>query len=621
MNKPVPKEARDMQSIKSKTALFFMVMLVSNIASAATLAVCPSGCAYEKVQDAIDAAADGDTVLVHDGTYVENINFKGRAITVKSMNGAEKTIIDGSQPIDPNRGSVVIFANGEVNDSVLDGFTITGGTGTDSTGNGWPNGGGIYCRNSSPVIRNCMISNNNAENGGGVNSQTLNLPYRHSLTIENCLIYNNKANMGGGVTGSGVDFVIMNSSINNNSARIGGGIVIGSSDLKTTNTVIADNSASAHGGGIFGSSSSYLFVSNSTIKNNKSGEKGGGIFYDYQSSRGPSTILNSSIMGNISSNNGGGVYCFNSSFYIEGCIVSGNKIENNYGSGGGFYGSSSTVINSTFENNSAVSEGGGLYIGGNSYIFGCQINGNSVLSGDGGGIYTPSSVIVNSNIIKNYANRGGGIFTGSNPTIINSTITENEALSNGGAITGRDYASPILINNILWDNLASGNQNEIYLYMTSSITVSHSNIQGGWEGEGNINTNPLFVDSENSNYRLQPGSPCINAGTNTDGIPAEDIEGTIRPQGTGYDMGAYEFQELPDCPHNGDVNQSGAITPQDALMAFQHYLGIIELSQCQQYHADVNPHSIGDGAVTPADALCIFQEYLGLSSCLENSQK
>ncbi len=70
------------------------------------------------------------------------------------------------------------------------------------------------------------------------------------------------------------------------------------------------------------------------------------------------------------------------------------------------------------------------------------------------------------------------------------------------------------------------------------------------------------------------------------------------------------------CPHDGDVNQDGAITPADALLAFQHFLSIADppLDACQQDRANVDPEN---SAITPADALCIFQEFLDLPSCLD----
>lgn len=70
---------------------------------------------------------------------------------------------------------------------------------------------------------------------------------------------------------------------------------------------------------------------------------------------------------------------------------------------------------------------------------------------------------------------------------------------------------------------------------------------------------------------------------------------------------------LDECSHDGDVNEDGEITPQDALMAFEHYLEISTLDDCQQDHAEVTL----EGEVTPRDALCIFQKYLGIPCCLD----
>jgi len=128
------------------------------------------------IQSAISEANAGDLVLVSEGVYYENIDFLGKAITVASYyyidndrKHIEKTIINGSNPDDPDFGSCVRFMNYEEASSILSGFTLTMGTGTYNTVmfNGLY-GGGIYCLRSSPTISSNIISYNSATYAGGV---------------------------------------------------------------------------------------------------------------------------------------------------------------------------------------------------------------------------------------------------------------------------------------------------------------------------------------------------------------------------------------------------------------------------------------------------------------------
>lgn len=118
--------------------------LFLQISSAAVLNV-PSG--YSTIQLAINAASNGDTIVVAAGTYNEKNNFNGKAITVRSSDPNNSSVV--SSTIINAGGSTVTFENSEGNSSVLCGFTITGGTGTISGSYG----GGIYCSGASPIIK------------------------------------------------------------------------------------------------------------------------------------------------------------------------------------------------------------------------------------------------------------------------------------------------------------------------------------------------------------------------------------------------------------------------------------------------------------------------------------
>ena len=140
------------------TGVVTSILLTGN-AFAGTWIVSPNGKAdFDNIQAAINAASDGDEILVMPGYYNEQINFQGKGITVLSNNGPQDTVIDGN-----GAGSVVSFTSGEPVESTLQGFTVTGGTGT------WiPNvdgavdiaGGGILVMNSSATIVDCNIQEN-----------------------------------------------------------------------------------------------------------------------------------------------------------------------------------------------------------------------------------------------------------------------------------------------------------------------------------------------------------------------------------------------------------------------------------------------------------------------------
>ncbi|MCP4837779.1 MAG: hypothetical protein GY894_00250 [Planctomycetes bacterium] len=172
----------------SRIVAIMMALVVCGLATAAELHV-PAD--YTTIQAAVDVASNGDEILVAPGTYTgtgdEVVDTLGKAITIKASGTPEETIIDGEGA----RG-VVQCAGGEGADTIIEGFTITGGSAV--------NGGGIYCGwDSSTTITNCIFTNNTADGGGG----GIYCHGNSSPTITGCTISNNTAgDDGGGIFGS-----------------------------------------------------------------------------------------------------------------------------------------------------------------------------------------------------------------------------------------------------------------------------------------------------------------------------------------------------------------------------------------------------------------------------------
>jgi hypothetical protein len=216
-------------------------LLIIGVASAATFYV-PDD--YPTIQGAINACVDGDEVIVRPGRYYENIDFVGKAITVKSVQGARVTTIDGKQA-----WSVVTFKSGEALDSVLDGFTVTNGRTN--------NGGGVCCDHSSPTITNNIIMGNLAIGssgwvgfGGGISCWEYSSP----IISNNTIIVNIADQSGGGIN-----------------------CYFGSSPTITNNN-ISGNTAGGNGGGIICIAGTYPAITNNTITGNTAGGNGGGIY-------------------------------------------------------------------------------------------------------------------------------------------------------------------------------------------------------------------------------------------------------------------------------------------------------------------------------------------------------
>ena len=148
-----------------------------------------------RIQRAIELSKPGDEIVVAQGTYNELINFIGKGVTVRSSEGPAVTVIDAGPVEDPGTGKPVVRCDsGEGPDSVLDGFTLTGGTG-QVVKSGESLGGGVFIFNSSLTVMNCIVGGNTAVgNGGGIEARN-----GSHVSLTDCLFTGNIAMDGGGL--------------------------------------------------------------------------------------------------------------------------------------------------------------------------------------------------------------------------------------------------------------------------------------------------------------------------------------------------------------------------------------------------------------------------------------
>lgn len=301
------------------------------------------------IQAGIDRAKPGDRVLVAPGTYAERIYIHTSGIQVQGA-GANLSVINPS-PASSGRARVVTFLNRGSPDSVLEGFTLTGGN--DSRG------AEIFTSYAAATIRKCTISKNLAQygSGGGVYFYGRS----SSPTITDCTISENRADfLAGGIMCASCSPTISNCTVSENTAAgnflDGGGGIFCAGDAVITNCVITGNHTNDAGGGIMADSSSPT-ITNCTISNNSADTAGGGIWSFNALER--FTISNCTITDNIAGSHAGGIDCEFSSPNITNCTIARNVSKS--GAGGiHYWGASPTLTHCTLSENTTQERGGGV---------------------------------------------------------------------------------------------------------------------------------------------------------------------------------------------------------------------------------------------------------------------
>jgi len=472
------------------------------------------------------------TINLNSGVYSPSSNGEHFPIVLPDNvhligDNLQPTVLDAEANANKEAATMIIK---EVENVTVANLTLTGGY---SEGHGCTGGGGLLLAandmfnletedgtniaSTYPVIENVIIENNHSHNGGGMAFFRVNGP-----VLNNVIIRNNTATAFGGGVFSFVSTMTMTgvtiTGNQNQGEGQGGGIMLAASDGVYDNMTITNNTAvGAHGGGIW--------------TNNSGGPD----------SYGGWTMTNSTISGNASEMFAGGIMCAWSHPTLINCTISGNTA---WWGGGGIFGLEGgfTLKESIVSNNFSYGGGGGINVWGpingsdGVVIEDCIVSGNETDS-DGGGMMLDEDVdaiITRTSVVDNYAsgNIGGIDVMNTDATINNVTVSRNA--SGGGGGVGITNANVDITNSIVWENTG----NEVWVY-SGSATVTYSDIEGGYDGEGNIDADPLFTDANNGNYTLQaPDSPCIDAGTaDLNGDGTEDITDY---NGSAPDMGAFE---------------------------------------------------------------------------------
>jgi len=481
---------RDMQS--STTTGGFEVMTSTrhyvSLAGAAVFPYVTPANAATTFSDALDAAGEGDSLLVESTTIGLSTLNVTKAVTFSGAwtgGFSGRDVVNSKTTLDLSGNILILAGAGE---TVIEGFVLENGTGSPDivprTGNF---GGAVKIFNSTVKISHCEIRQCQATGGSGFSG-------------------------GGGVFAYGSYVTIEDSFIHDNTATFGGGVYLHNCTAIFTGNTIADNvvttsSVQPAGGGIALEECGLVIMTGNTIDGNTGSREGGGVWAKNSNSV---VVGGGVISNNTSSFSGAGIWAFDSNFDLDGVTISRN-VSSTFGGGLSFTDSSDAVVS------------------------GCELLWNTALIG-GGMYYSDGILSVRHNLFvgNNATSSGGAVYISGVAAgeMAGNTLDRNSGLSGGGLVF---INSPFEVyNNIVVNTTGHGVQ-----CSSTPATLSYNDVwnssgddyNGCAPGAGAVSLDPAFVDTTAGDYHLGVHSAGIDAGR--PGAQYED------PDGSRGDMGWY----------------------------------------------------------------------------------
>ena len=509
--------------------------------------------AFATISKALSVAADGDTVMVADGTYRGSSNkgliLWGRRVRLEGVDHntpGQKPEIDCE-----GSGRAFIFCCGEGSDTEVVNFTIRNGHRDE--------GGAVLCVGSSPTIKRCSFTSNEADYGGALYCCSGASP-----AIAECAFSGNKAKNGGAICCRFYcRLTVTDTAFSNNESTFDGAVIHCSNEapLALDNCSFSGNTSRDDGGVIVCKSGSDLTAKDCVFSGNNAEDNGGVI----DSLDADLTLQNCQFLNNTAVDRAGAINCGgDGALTLSGCVFSHNRADD----AGAVRFSATGAMSATgcnFHDNNANYDAGALSLRSSSAtLIACVFRNNT--AGDDAGAVEASAqtqTFVNCLFYSNTAGEDGGavFFSSTTAVLTNCSFCANDATENGGAIYC--YNSTLTFNNcILWGDSATLAGAEVYVGdAASSCTLNYcctdnagygfkSGVPASTIDDSNncIHQDPLYVGG--GDLHLQSGSPCVDAGDNSyvpQGV-ATDLDGDPRVvdgdnDGTAtVDVGCYEKQ-------------------------------------------------------------------------------